>query len=112
MNRTTNAAFFVTAALGLATLPAHAGPCSNEIAQFEQAVRESSGNPNAGPVAHQSIAAQHNRQPTPDSVKRAEAQAQRAFKATLARAKKLDDRDDRAGCTKALAEAKAMYNLQ
>ena len=49
MNRKTTAAFFVTAALGLGTLPAQAGPCSNEIAQFEQAVRQSSGNPNAGP---------------------------------------------------------------
>jgi hypothetical protein len=111
VNRTT-AAFIVTAAHGLVTLSAHAGPCSNEIAQFEQAVRESSGNPNAGAVATQSIAAQLDRQPTPDSLKRAEAQAQRAFKATVARAKKLDDKDDRAGCAKALAKAKAMYNLQ
>jgi hypothetical protein len=112
MNRTTTAAFSVTAALGLGTLPAHAGPCSNEIAQFEQAVRQSSGDPNAGPVAPQSIDAQLDRQPTPDSLKRAEAQAQAAFDAMLARARNLDAKDDRAGCTKALTDAKAMYNLQ
>jgi hypothetical protein len=111
-NRTPTVAFFVTAAFGLGTLPAHAGPCSNEIAQFEQAVRQSAGNPNAGPVARQSIDAQLNRQPTPDSIKRAEAQAQAAFEATLGRAKSLDANDDRAGCTEALADAKAMYNLE
>jgi hypothetical protein len=111
MNRTTTEAFFVDSALGLGPLPAHAGPCSNAIAQFEQAVRQASGNPSAGPVAPQSIDAQLNRQPTPDSIKRAEAQGQAAFEATLARAKGLDAKDDRAGCTRALADAKAVYNL-
>jgi hypothetical protein len=32
---------------------AQAGPCSPAIAQFEQAVRQSAGNPTAGPVASQ-----------------------------------------------------------
>jgi hypothetical protein len=30
----------------------------------------------------------------------------------MARAKRLDAQGDRAGCTRALAEAKRMYNLQ
>jgi hypothetical protein len=104
------AAFFI-AALGLSIGSAHAGPCSAEIAQFELAVRQSAANPNAGPMARQSIAAQIDRQPTPSSVKRAEERAQAKFAATLARAKRLDARGNRAGCTRALAAAKAMYNL-
>jgi hypothetical protein len=104
------AAFFISA-LGLSIGSAHAGPCSAEIAQFELAVRQSAGNPNAGPMARQSIAAQIDRQPTPSSVKRAEQLAQAKFAATLARAKRLDARGNRVGCTRALATAKAMYNL-
>jgi hypothetical protein len=47
----------------------------------------------------------------PGSVKRAEERAQATFAATLARAKRLDARGDRAGCTRALAAAKRMYNF-
>jgi hypothetical protein len=105
------AALVVAAAVYLGAASAHAGPCTNEIAQFEQAVRQSASDPNAGPFARQTIGAQLDRQPTPGSVKRAEARAQATFKATLARAKRLDARGDRAGCTSALAAAKRMYNL-
>jgi hypothetical protein len=104
------AACFISV-LGLSVGSAHAGPCSAEIAQFELAVRQSTGNPNAGPMERQSIAAQIDRQPTPSSVKRAEERAQAKFATTLAHAKRLDARGDRAGCTRALAAAKAMYNL-
>ncbi len=104
------AAFFI-AALGLSIGSAHAGPCSADIAQFELSVRQSAGIPNAGPMAPQSIAAQIDRQPTPSSVKRAEKRAQAKFAATLARAKRFDTRGNRAGCARALAAAKAMYNL-
>ncbi len=104
------AAFFIFA-LGLSIGSAHAGPCSAEIAQFELAVRQSAGNPNAGPMARQSIAAQIDRQPTPSSIKRAEQRAKAKFAATLARAKRLDARGNRAGCARALAAANAMYNL-
>jgi hypothetical protein len=112
MNRRATAAFIVTAALGLGAATAHAGPCSSDIAQFEQAVRKSANNPDAGPTAPQSIGAQLDRQPTPASVKRAEQRAQATFEATLARAKQLDARGNRSGCTRALAAAKRMYNLQ
>jgi hypothetical protein len=91
---------------------ANAGPCSNAIAQFEQAVRQSANKPDSGPTARQSIDAQLNRQPTPDSIARAEARAQTTFEAALARAKRLDARGNRAGCTRALAAARRMYNLQ
>jgi hypothetical protein len=90
---------------------AQAGPCTTAIAQFEQAVRQSAGNPNAGPMAPQSIGAQLDRQPTPGSVQRAEERAQATFASTMARAKRLDGRGDRAGCTRALTAAKRMYNF-
>ena len=104
-------ALTAVAVLGLGLTAAQAGPCSKKIARFEQAVRQSAGNPNAGPMARQSIGAQIDRQPTPASVKRAQEQAQSTFAATLARAKRLDARGNRAGCTRALAAAKRMYNL-
>jgi len=104
-------AALVAAALWLGVAPAYAGPCTTAIAQFEQAVRQSAGNPDAGPMARQSIGAQLDRQPTPGSVKRAEEHAQATFAATLARAKRLDARGDRAGCKRALAAAKRMYNF-
>jgi hypothetical protein len=102
---------FVAAAVSLGVAPAHAGPCTAAIAQFEQAVRQSTENPNAGPMAPQSIGAELDRQPTPGSVKRAEERAQATSAATLARAKRLDAHGDRPGCTRALAAAKRMYNF-
>ena len=44
-------AWTAVAVLGLSLTAAHAGPCSKKIAQFEQAVRQSAGNPNAGPLS-------------------------------------------------------------
>jgi hypothetical protein len=105
------ATLLVAAALGLGVAAAHAGPCTSRIAQFERAVRQSAGNPNAGPMAPQSIGAQLDVQPTPASVRRAEQKAQATFAASLARAKRLDAQGHRAGCTRALAAARRMYNL-
>jgi hypothetical protein len=62
-------------------------------------------------MAPQSMGAQLDRQPTPGWVKRAKEQAQATFAATLARAKRLDARGDRAGCRRALAAARRMYNF-
>jgi hypothetical protein len=90
---------------------AQAGPCSEDIAQFETAIRQSAGNPNAGLTAPQSVGAQLNRQPTPASVKQAQKRLQSKFAATMARAKRSDARGDRAGCTGALDAAKRMYLL-
>ena len=111
MNGRVTTVIIAATALGLGVAAAHAGPCTNEIAQFEQAVRQSAGNPNAGPMAPQSIGAQLDRQPTPGSIKRAEERAQATFAAAMARAKRLDARGDRAGCMRALAAAKRMYNF-
>jgi hypothetical protein len=90
---------------------ANAGPCSADIAQFETAIRQSSGNPFAGLTAPQSVAAQNDRQPTAASVKKAEQNLKAKFAATMARAKRLDARNDRAGCERALSTARKMYLL-
>lgn len=90
---------------------AQAGPCSRDIAQFEAAVRQSAGNPMAGLSARQSVAAQLNRQPTVASMKQEEDRLKANFAATMARAKRLDARGDRSGCSRALNAAKRMYIL-
>jgi hypothetical protein len=111
MNRGTIAVLVAAALCATGVASAHAGPCTTAIAQFEQAVRQSAGNPTAGPYAPQSLGAQLMHEPTPASIKRAQARAWRAFRAQLSRAKRLDRRGDQAGCTAALARAKGMYNL-
>jgi hypothetical protein len=102
----------VAAALCLDAASAQAGPCTTAIARFKQAVRQSANDPNAGPMVRQSVGAQLGHQPTPASIKRAQDRAWAAFDATLARAKRLDARGNRSGCTRALAAATRMYNLR
>jgi hypothetical protein len=110
MNRPMTTVMVAAAALCFGCASAQAGPCSSGIAQFEQAVRASAGNPNAGPYARQTVAAQLGEQPTPASIRRAQRQAQTTFRATLAHAKRLDARGDD-GCFQALRMARDMYNL-
>jgi hypothetical protein len=104
-------ALIAAAVMGIGIPSAQAGPCGAAIARFEEAVRQSANNPNAGPYARQTVGAQLDREPTPASIKRAQARAWGAFRAEVARAKRLDVRGDGPGCTKALARAEGMYNL-
>ena len=101
----------VCALFSLTVSAAQAGPCSADIAQFEQAIRDSAGNPSAGLTAPQSVAAQMDRQPTPESIKHAQARLRAKFSATMARAKRLDARGNQSGCASALSAAKRMYIL-
>ena len=96
------------AALAIGTASAHAGPCTADIASFEAEVRAARGGPDAGPSGPQSIGAQMEHQPTPESVARAKKQAQARFDAVLARAKTLDSQSD-AACAGVLAEARLLY---
>jgi hypothetical protein len=105
---TRTAVFIIGAVLALSTPSAHAGPCSEDIAQFENTVRNSAGNPDAGPTLPQSVGAQLGHQPTERSVKRAEARAQRRLNTRLARAKQLDAQGS-AQCAKALNDAKQIF---
>ena len=110
MIRCATAVAVSAAALSLAG-SAWAGPCSTEIGYFEQAVRQSRNIPYAGPFLPQTVGAQLGYQPTPASIKQANARAWTIFNATLRRAKRLDARGDGAGCTRELAAAKRMYNM-
>src|SRR6266481_7554565 len=96
------------AVLAHAAADAWAGPCTSDIAQFEAAIRASQGNPSAGLTAPQSVGADLSHQPTPASVKQAEARLKKTFAATMARAKRYDAQGNRLGCTRALTVAKRM----
>jgi hypothetical protein len=74
-----------------------AGPCTADIAQFEAAIRQSAGNPFAGLTARQSVNAQLNRQPTPESLDQANERLKSQFSATMARAKRYDAQGNRSG---------------
>jgi hypothetical protein len=75
------------AVLALAATNAWAGPCTSDIADFEAAIARSQGNPLAGLTAPQSVGAQLEHQPTPASVKAAQARLKKTFAATMARAR-------------------------
>jgi hypothetical protein len=94
----------------LAPIAALAGPCGDEVTQFEQKMKRESRKPSAGPTARQTDAAQLHRQPTPESVKEGEQRAQVAFDAVLVRARAADANGDQAACRKALGEAKDMFD--
>src|SRR5260370_40491731 len=89
----------ICAALCLSATVAQAGPCSKYIVQFEAAMRQSAGNPNAGLTSPQSVGAQLDRHPTPDSLEQAKECLQLKFPATMARAKWLCAKGDHGGCT-------------
>jgi hypothetical protein len=105
------AGLILSAIPGLTPTFAEAGPCSADIAQFETAIRQSAGNPYAGLTAPQSVAAQDDRQPTVASMKKAESGLKAKFATMMVQAKRLDARNDRAGCERALSVAKRMYIL-
>jgi hypothetical protein len=90
---------------------AQAGPCTAAIKQFESGIRRSATNPDAGPMAPQTIGAQLGHQPTPASVGQAEKRAQGTFAAALERAKRFDASGDRTACMRALTRARRLYNL-
>ncbi len=105
----TTTGLIIIAMLGLIPAVVHAGPCSDDIAQFKETVRDSAGNPLAGLMAPQSVDAQLDHQPTPSSVQRAKDRLHAKFHARMALAERLDKQGDRAGCMRALSAAKRMY---
>jgi hypothetical protein len=109
--RRMTAGLMLCAVLCLNPTFAEAGSCSADITQFETAIRQSAGNPYAGLTAPQSVAAQNDRQPTAASMRKAKRDLKAKFAATMAQAKLLAARNDRAGCERALSVAKRMYIL-
>jgi hypothetical protein len=104
-------ALTVAIALGQSLASAAAGPCTQDIAQIEQAARAANG-PDSGPTAPQSTNAQLHRQPTPGSIRQAEDQTSAAFSAALASAKEFDAQGKRAECQSKVDELKRMLVLQ
>jgi len=98
-----------------ARVRAHAGPCSERIAQVEREIAAMRANPTPGgagqPSAPQTLGAQLHRQPTPGSVEGAMNQANAAGAAALERARKADAAGDAGACAKALDEAKLLYGV-
>jgi hypothetical protein len=65
-----------------------AGPCTSEIDKIEKAV--SAPNSMFGPTARQTVGAQDSREPTPQSIARAEKKADTHYQDVLNEAKALD----------------------
>jgi hypothetical protein len=109
MTRVVFIGLFVAVCVGLNVASAQAGPCSSDIAQIESALRQPGSD--VGPTLRQTIGAQLDRQPTPGSVKRAEARADARLKTALARARALDAKGDRAGCSKAVERIRLLIGM-
>ena len=88
---------FVEPYLALAT--ARAGPCTDEIAQIEQIIAQST----TGPTTQQTVDSQLHRQPTPQSVEKGAGRARAEADALLVRAKALDREGNASGCMEIVA---------
>ena len=110
MNRLAPIAFAAGVLPALSADYAQAGPCSNEIARIESALRRPGSD--VGPTDRQTLGAQLHRQPTPGSVERAEDRAASVLDAAIARARALDAADNRTECMKAVEEIKQLTGMQ
>jgi hypothetical protein len=98
------------AIIGLDRASAHTDICGDEIAQLEALLDRSMRKPVARPMLPQSIDSQLHRQPTPESVRRAEEHAQSRFAAALARAKILNADGKATECIQSVREAKRLLS--
>ena len=101
----------VAAALLGGTAAAYAGPCTAQIAQIEQQVKNAPPGPTSGPTFPQTLGAQLHNQPTPRDVEHAQAVANERADAALARAKQADAAGNAGECQAALAKARVLYGL-
>jgi hypothetical protein len=108
--RPSSVTLLVCLTLGLGVASAQASPCGDEIARLEAILRQN--NPATGPTAPQSVGAQLSRQPTAESVKKAEAEARSTFAASLEHAKALDAQGKTAECTDLVNKAKLNLGLR
>ena len=107
MNLRIAASPIVALAAGLSITPASAGPCADQIAEFEQFLQE---HPGAVGTAPQSVGAQLEHQPTPASIERAKQNARTEIATVLAQAKVLDAEGKQNECVDALANARLLLN--
>lgn len=90
---------------------AYSGPCTAQIADFEQQISSLPAGPQTGPTAPQSVGAQLGHQPTPSSVQQGEHAARADADAALERARKEDAAGNADGCNGALVEARRFYGI-
>ena len=88
----------------LCPVAAYAGPCSDAIARVEQALSQAQANRQVGPSAPESADALLHRQPTPESVARAQTQADEKTDAALTQARKLNAEGKDSECIAALEQ--------
>jgi hypothetical protein len=104
----------IVAVLAIATVSGHAGPCGQEIDRMQARVDAALAKRAAtGPAAPESAGALLHRQPTPDSLAKAEArvgdlspEAADAIVQGMARARAADAAADAGACERALAEVR------
>jgi hypothetical protein len=111
------AAAVASAALSIGgAAAAYAGPCTGQIAQAEEQIRQAQASAPPGgagePTAPQSVGAQLHHQPTPQSVDSADSRARADSTAALKRAREADAAGNAAACAKALNEARALYGIE
>ncbi len=103
----------------LATLPSHAGPCTDDIYRTDEAINARLGAiaSESKPAAESTFATLH-RQPTPLTLAGAEAkagdisdEAVKALREQMDEARKADAANDGPACEKALAEARDILKL-
>jgi hypothetical protein len=88
-----------------------AGPCTEQIAQLEQYIRQTASNPALGPSARQTVSAQLRHQPTRRSVEAANMDAKAMAEAELMTARHDDAAGDAKGCADALTRLYALYGI-
>jgi hypothetical protein len=99
------------AIVALEMASAHTDTCSDEIARLEALVDQSIRNQVAKRTLPQSIDAQLHHQPTQESVRRVEENAQLRFVAILTRAKIMNADGKTTQCIQSVAEAKRLLGI-
>jgi hypothetical protein len=102
-----NIAMIPPSAVLFYTVPAHAGPCSDEIARLETVLAQAKADREPALSAPETTDARLHRQPTPQSVGRATAGAEEKVELALAAARKLDSEGEAAACMATLADVAA-----
>jgi hypothetical protein len=83
---------------------ANPGPCTEQIAQLERIMLQST----ALPTAQQTLDSQLHRQPTPQSVESANSTARAELNALFGQAKMLDGEDNASACTNIVSRIRTM----
>lgn len=105
------AACCFSAALFMSAGTAYSGPCTAQIAAFDQQINGTAPGPDSGATATQSVGAQLHHQPTPGAVEHAEHVANKEGDAALDRARKADAAGNADACNAALVEARRLYDV-